>query len=223
MRNRNNKRRIYYIPGILSLLFLPIICIVYLKHSTINTDERVIEIWMPRKYNPVENGRNSYVFDTAVLSRPENIRKYREIKMTDNIEDNREKIAEFKQSVAKLVQTNDTLNGVHLTMSSITSYNEFIQLLDICFSSTTISQFVVYEDNLWYLYKKFDLSMTKRYKEEKLRMQNEKQKEKITTRNIELSQVTIIQRLESLYEIWPWIIVYLAFGFISVRHMIKKR
>lgn len=223
MRDRNNKRRIYYIPGILSLLFLPIICIIYLKHSTINTDKRVIEIWMPRKYNPVVNGRNSYVFDTAVLSRPENIRKYREIKMTDNIEDNREKIAEFKQSVAKLVQTNDTLNGVHLTMSSITSYNEFIQLLDICFSSTTISQFVVYEDNLWYLYKKFDLSMTKRYKEEKLRMQNEKQKEKITTRNIELSQVTIIQRLVSLYEIWPWIIVYLAFGFISVRHMIKKR
>lgn len=219
MRNINNRRRIYYIPGIISLIFLPIICIIYLKNNTIKTEERAIEIVMPRKYNPIANGRNSDVFDTAVLSRPENIRKYREIRMSDNFEENNEKITEFKQSVEKLVLTKDTLNGVHLTMSSTTTYNEFIKLLDICFSSTIVCRFIVFEDNIWYQYKNFDsieVSQVKAYKEERLRNQKEKQKEKIIARSIELSRETFFQRLESLLEIWPWLIGYLALGFISI-------
>ena len=217
------KRRIYYVPGMISLIFLPIICVLYLNKS--NYVERVIEIQLPSKYNPKHNGRNSIVFDTTVLSLPNNRRIYSSIELDSNHQENKEKLKLFNYTVDKLISTKDTVNGIHLRFGNGLKYNEFFEAINKCYFKDTINNFIIYDNNLWYFHKNVSTQEKMRiihYKEKMIEERNEFEKNRIIERTIELSNESISKRLIDALKVWPCLIAFFILGLISIRSMTKK-
>lgn len=219
------KRRIYYVPGILSLICLPIVCLVYFHQHPLKTEDRVIEINMPRKYNPLHNGRNSIVFDTTVLSRPENLRQYKEIEVKGDPQMRAGQIEAFKENVHQLIETNDTKHGVHALLSKDVTYGDFIELINICNFADTLTHYIVFEDHIWFLHKNVSHEAkvrTQKWKEERIAAQQIKEKELKVARIIELGNETITDQLKRLLSLWPLLIAFTILGILSMRSMLKK-
>jgi hypothetical protein len=187
--------------------------------------ERVIELIMPSKYDPHRNGRNSPVFDTTVLSQPENRRNYVTFLLDSNHRLNRERIKLFNDNVCKLISTRDTINGIHLQFEAGLKYGEFIEIINICSFKDTVNHFIVYGDNLWYLYKNVStqrkIEIMNRRKD-RIKEQNDSEEKQMMERTIELSSEPISKRLIEILKVWPCLIVLLLLGLISIRSMIKN-
>lgn len=208
----------------ISLIFLPIVCSLYLKRF--NREERVIEIVLPSKYDPQRNARNSLIFDTTVLSLPENKRHYTIIDLDSNDHDNKEKLKSYNDKVCKLISTNDTVNAIHLRFGKGFRYGDFIEAINISnFNDATVNHFIIYDNNLWYLYKNVNtqqkIHIIKR-RQDRIKDQNEFEKNRIMERTIELNNEPISKRLTDILKVWPCLIAFLILVFFSIRSMIKK-
>ena len=76
------RRKIYYVPGMISLICLPVLCIWYLNEH--KNFLRVLEISYAAKYIPNHDYKNQIRFDTTSLSLPENKRKYYDVTIYNN-------------------------------------------------------------------------------------------------------------------------------------------
>ena len=69
-----NRRKIYYVPGMISLILLPVLCIWYLERNKV--EERCILVYSCSRYLPENHEKNILCFDTTVLSQPRMKRLY---------------------------------------------------------------------------------------------------------------------------------------------------
>jgi|GEM_PF-3518076 len=218
-------RRIYYIPGWISLLLLPVFCIQYL--NKFNHKERFIELNFAERYDPHNIEKEEYrkPFDTTMLSTPENIRNYEFIELDSNRVDNKKKLNLFRDKVKKIILTNDTVNGIHLRFGKGSKLGEYIEAINISAFSDTVNIYIPFENNLWYLHKNFDPGFTLKtwnWKKEwaiKRKKSGEKLKMK---RTIELSNETFSVRLNEAIILWPCLILLFLLGGISVYSNQKK-
>ncbi len=92
------RRKIYYVPGMISLIFLPILCVWYLnEHKNV---ERCIDIASPQRYSP----NNDHRFDTTLLSLPENKREYINSELTGNIANDRATLDTFNFKLKNIIK-----------------------------------------------------------------------------------------------------------------------
>jgi hypothetical protein len=130
------KKRIYYRAGLISLILLPILCVWYLNKQD---QLRVIPIspWNPDSYfNKVNHSQ----------SHPE--RKYLDISFNVNNGENKIKLDYAQLEVRRLVNSRDTLNGVHFYFDDSTQYSILIKALDIC-DIEKADYCSMYENDMW--------------------------------------------------------------------------
>ncbi|MFZ4401809.1 MAG: hypothetical protein ACOYO1_17400 [Bacteroidales bacterium] len=205
-----NNHRLYYIPGMISLIILPIICICYLKRFHLNDDERTLELAIPCKYNP--NDKSELRFDTTLLSQPENKRIYQTFKLNGNKKEDKAKLDSFRLSVRKMLLTEDVKNGVHLLFLDSTNYGSFIEAINICKIEGALI-YVSYNDNFWVLtrsgfkelYKKRKKELIKEIKSTNERIDEEKSKKAITPFDC-----------NNLLKFWPVFLVFLILFILSI-------
>lgn len=211
------RRKIYYVPGMITLVFLPILCYYYLK--PFNKTERVLEVVFPDKYKPNSNYENGFRFDTTLLSLPENKRKYLDIHLGKQTKINKIKLDSFYKKMQILIKTKDTINGLHLVFDNGFKYGDFIKAINTCITDT-FPHFLVYENNLWYLYKNIDVEkrdrVLKRIKDRKLENQN-----RIIENELKMSKISLIDKIIELNKIWPFYIIFLILIILSIMS-IKK-
>ena len=70
---------------------------------------------------------------------------------TENEEFDKPIFSAYRKQVESLVQSKDTITGIHFKFNKYTSYKQFIDVFDVCYLND--ATFVYYKDDLWILNK----------------------------------------------------------------------
>ncbi len=130
-------KKLYYVPGLLSLLLVPLLFIAIALEQTQKLNKRALEVnaWHP---SLAEN----YSF-------PE--RDYKEIALTRDAEQNRTAIANTRVYIKQLYANEDTINGIRYNFQDA-SYGTYVSILN-SFKVDSVSYYAVYGNSIWVLNK----------------------------------------------------------------------
>jgi hypothetical protein len=121
---RRNTEKNYKLPGVIALaLFLPIIFVYYLFQTGLFDVQHGITIFIEPKN--CEGELLCFKFDASG-------RKYAEFKITGDKEADEKKIVLARKEIRKLIDSKDTLRGVHFYFTKKSTYNEFVEVINIC-------------------------------------------------------------------------------------------
>lgn len=139
---KTNRRKIYYFPGLISLVLLPLLCCIYVQNEFQKRNYRLIEVnwWNPSWKENMPKGL--YPFEIYPT------RNYLTINLsTENLEKGKQ-LATFQQNLKKLILTKDTTNGLHVIFSKWSTYGDFIAILNILQKEKAII-YVLKDNDVW--------------------------------------------------------------------------
>jgi len=217
------RRKIYYVPGMISLIFLPILCVWYLnEHKNV---QRCIELCAPERYIPNKNDGRLH-FDTTLLSLPENKRKYINFKMNGNFINDENELTSFNNHVLDIVENEDTINGLHITFEDNAKYNTFIKVIDICKKDSFRPSYLFYDNEFWYFHREWNDSIKKvikdRFKNSKSNSHSDFFVNDVVYIKPELPFWENNSLLSNSLKLWPLFLVFIAFSIISIRYIKNK-
>ncbi len=118
------RRKLFFPVGLLSLAFLPALCMWYLNNRNVFDDFRVIEIvWWS------ENMYKYSIYKPPYKIHPS--RTFVDINLTGNDDEDKIKLDFAQLEIRELMSTQDTLTGVHFHFNSHAKYKAFIRALNI--------------------------------------------------------------------------------------------
>lgn len=141
-------KKLYYVPGLISLVLLPLL-LVYIGADVVKRlDIRGIEI---NAYHP----RNEDYFPLLK-------RNYREITLAGNSVSDKNSIEAAKILIKDLYVREDTLNGVRFILQDSVSYGTFVGLINF-FKAENILYFAIDGENIWVSYRMPDKQVEQPY------------------------------------------------------------
>jgi hypothetical protein len=115
----NKKRKkIFYVPGMISLIFIPFLCFVYFYKTGSFIEYRCIDLTLPD---------DEVFLEYKVPS----LRKYKEFDFNGSKSNEKKNLNELHFFLRKLVKESDTINGAKVHLGSKTHYDVFINVIDI--------------------------------------------------------------------------------------------
>jgi hypothetical protein len=137
-----------YFPGLISLVFLPLLCIGYLffegkfeQHSKLDiawNDASSLKRWQ-KSYHRAFSFSSFRNFDNSILT-------------GDTIPD-KLVLANFSSNLKKLESKTDTINGYSVTFSNKSKYDDIVELINTCYKpSINGINWILYDDKI-YLYR----------------------------------------------------------------------
>lgn len=138
---RKHNRKINYSAGLISILLLPLFCILYLKNIDAFTHYGVMNVYM-------WDGKETD-FETKGITTFLNSKKYTIVNLTgDNNSDNR-KLNIAEKNVRKLILSNDTISGIKFHFGNKSKYWTYIRVLDIL-AIEKAKFYVPYKNDIWF-------------------------------------------------------------------------
>ena len=118
------RKPLFYVPGLLSLVLLPTLCIwfLYEHHSLSRWYVKKLDAWDPKGYERSEG-------NLPETSHPE--RRYIDISFSGNDIEDIAKLDHVRKEIRKLVASNDTGTGVHINFAKDARYRALVEALDI--------------------------------------------------------------------------------------------
>lgn len=115
-------RKIFYFPGMISLLVLPLLCMLYFYQNRVFTEYQSMNIYLSKSgtFVKFENGKLIPIYPK---------RNYNTIYLTDNESLNEIKINEIRTKTKNLSKDNDSINGIKINFKK-SNYQNFITVLD---------------------------------------------------------------------------------------------
>lgn len=142
-KKSNIKLKRFYIPGMISLIFFPILCVYYITISTIKTEERAITVIM----NPLE-GSDVIMTNYASLI-PE--RNFRQIILNGMSYEDKMNLGYAEHAIRRMINDRDTINGINFTFNKNVSYGILVSALNVCLKENA-KQYVLKGNDIWVFY-----------------------------------------------------------------------
>jgi hypothetical protein len=138
---RKHNKKIYYSAGLISIILLPIICILHLKSIDAFTHYGVmnIYIWDGKEENIGTKGITKFL----------NSKKYTIVDLTGDNNSDKTKLNIAEKNVRKLILTNDTISGIKFHFGEKSQYWAFIRVLDIL-AIEKAKFYVPYKNDIWF-------------------------------------------------------------------------
>ncbi len=212
------RRKINYVPGMISLIFLPILCVWYLnEHKNIL---RVLEISYASKYTPNFDYKNHIRFDTSLLFIPENRRKYYDILICESESKNSESFHLIENKLDQIIKTKNKSDGIHISFSDNSTYGSYIKIIDLieqCFKRNSAGNtYCPYTNNIWVLY----LTQENIVKPKVYPLNLEGDIVFGRTIKDEINDFTY--KNSNTIKLWPFIVIFVIFSIISIRYIKNK-
>ncbi|KUJ61815.1 hypothetical protein AR687_11400 [Flavobacteriaceae bacterium CRH] len=118
IEKREKRKKIFYVPGMISLVFIPLFCFYHFYKVDAFKVYGSIGLGMPNQGD-------------FVKYKVETLRKYKVYKFKGNEFDDKKTLNQMTFYLRKLISDKDTVNGVKLQYNTKTSYDVFIRTLDI--------------------------------------------------------------------------------------------
>jgi hypothetical protein len=132
----NKKRKkIFYVPGMISLIFIPLLCLAYFYKTnsftvfggmdlTLSDDESFLEYKVP------------------------SLRKYKEFVFNASKSNEKNKFNELQSSLRELVKNTDIINGAKVHFGAKTDYDVFVSVIDIL-NIEKVPIWMLYKNDIW--------------------------------------------------------------------------
>ena len=130
------RKKIRYIPGIFTIVALPLISIYYLKSVGAFIQYRAIEINFPN------HTQKNQVFAFKTHNH------FTVFKLSNDDTANEKKITQIDSLLQNLKTKNDTVNGIHVKFENQVKYNFFIQTLNLLIKHAYIA-YLIEDDDIW--------------------------------------------------------------------------
>ncbi|MCI9844060.1 hypothetical protein [Flavobacterium pectinovorum] len=134
MMERKKRKKIFYVPGMISLVLIPFFCFYYFY----KTDAFKVEGCMAISVSTKEEFENYKV---------KSLRKYKDF---DFKQDKTEALKELRFFVRDLLQKYDTINGAKIHFDSKTDYNTYIGVINIIYEEKA-QLWIHYKDDIYVL------------------------------------------------------------------------
>ena len=134
---REKRKKIFYVPGIISLVFIPLLCLYYFYKVDAFKVYNYLEFFLPNK-------------EEIEKYKVEDLRNYTVFKFEDNKLKEEQKLKELSLFVHNLIKKYDTINGAKIHFGSKTDYDSFVSVISIM-SEENVPTWVLSEDNIYVL------------------------------------------------------------------------
>lgn len=138
---RKHNRKIYYSTGLISIILLPILCILYLKNNDAITHYGVISF---QTWDGKENPSNGNKGITQFL----NSRKFTTVMVTGDNDADKAKLDRVQKSIRGLVLSKDTINGIKFHFGQKSEYWTYVRVLDIL-AIEKAKVYIPYKNVIW--------------------------------------------------------------------------
>jgi hypothetical protein len=141
------RKKIYYVPGMISLVLLPILLIYFSKNAKIIRYPKTFSIFLyNEKYAKKHPGYSRQYRDHFPP-----LRDYAIINLTGQKVEDEKRFAYAEKQIRKILAEKDTLNGVQFFFSKDSNFGEFTETLDIL--NVNRAKYYMITDNLiWFYY-----------------------------------------------------------------------
>ena len=138
---RKHNKKIYYSAGLISIILLPIMCILHLKSIDAFTHYGVMnfQMWDGKEENIGTKGITKFL----------NLKKYTIINLTGDNNSDKTKLNIAEKNVRKLILTNDTNCGIKFHFGEKSEYWTFVRVLDIL-AIEKAKFYVPYKNDIWF-------------------------------------------------------------------------
>jgi hypothetical protein len=133
-----SRTKIYYSAGLISIILLPIFCIIYLKNNDAFTNYGSIELqtWNGKDFEPEV---------TKFL----NSKKFSIVTLTGNLKSYEAKLNIAEKQIKKLILSKDSINGIKFHFEAKSEYWAFVKVLDIL-QIENAKMYLSYKNDLWF-------------------------------------------------------------------------
>lgn len=143
MINYKPHKKLYYTSGLISLLLLPILCVLYVQKTKVFEPEYAIELnmWTPNMSDAwIRSGYNYYIHPQ---------RNYINIDLTGNEKEDRTKLDFVHLQMRDLLKNKDTVSGIHIVFDNQSKYWALIETLNICLKEKART-YVLVGNEFWF-------------------------------------------------------------------------
>ncbi|WP_394774168.1 hypothetical protein [Flavobacterium sp.] len=137
INKREKRKKIFYVPGIISLIFIRLLCLYYFYKVDAFKVYSSLEFFLPNK-------------DELEKYKVEDLRKYKIFKFEDNKLKEEQELKELRFFVHDLVKKYDTINGAKIHFGSKTDYDTFVSVISIM-SDENVPTWALFKDNMYVL------------------------------------------------------------------------
>ncbi|OMQ10030.1 hypothetical protein [[Flexibacter] sp. ATCC 35103] len=137
INEREKRKRIFYVPGMISLVFIPLFCFYHFYKVDAFKDIRTIDVHFPE----------DSITKEYLLSKKRNYQFFN-FNNSENLEN--KNLKNLQITLRKLNRVNDTINGVQIHLGNKMTYDVYIKILDV-FMIEGISTYLKYNDDFFVL------------------------------------------------------------------------
>lgn len=143
MINHKTHKKLFYTSGLISLLLLPILCVLYLQKTKVFERLYAIELntWTPALSECWIRGGYDYYIHPH--------RNYININLTGNEKEDKTKLDFIQLQMRDLLKNKDTVSGIHIVFSNQSKYWTLIETLNICLKEKARTYVLVGSD-FWF-------------------------------------------------------------------------
>lgn len=143
MINHKPHKKLYYTSGLISLLLLPVLCVLYLQKTKVF--ERLYAIELNAWTQERANNRRANGYDFYINPK----RNYLNICLSGNKKEDRTKLDFVQLNMRDLLKSKDTISGIHIVFGNQTKYWALIETLNICLKEKART-YVLVGNDFWF-------------------------------------------------------------------------
>ncbi|WP_345950948.1 hypothetical protein ABDD95_05750 [Mucilaginibacter sp. PAMB04274] len=130
--------KLYYSPGLISLVLLPTVCLVWLKQHKAFEEKRIIDIVF---FNP-----------SFIVIYPNNVfppkKKYTTINLTGNLEADKISLQYAQVLLSRWKAAKDDIQGVNFHFGNKSKYWAFVEAINVC-KAIDLQLYMPYQNNMY--------------------------------------------------------------------------
>lgn len=145
---RTNKRKLFYVPGLISLFFLPFIYI-YLSNNEVK--QRNLSVL---KLFAIDTAllNNIFIVDKSFTKQPFlPKRNYLYINLNGNNQEDVVKLEFAKLKIREIIKNNDAENGIHFEYLDSANYWTFVKAIDIL-QTESAKRYLSIDNDIWFFH-----------------------------------------------------------------------
>lgn len=136
MRKHNKKN--YYSAGLISVILLPVFCIIYLISIDAFTQYGSLSLglWDGKSYK-------------KEFTQIKNTKIFKIINLTGNTDSDKEKLMKAQKDIRNIISTKDSINGIKFHFGNKSEYWSYIKVLDIL-QIEKAKAYLPYKNDIWF-------------------------------------------------------------------------
>ena len=144
---RTNRKKIYYVPGIISLTLLPILFIISAQKEIKSKTLTVLTVRLIDTIAYKSFFSCSYDSKTSFLPK----RNFVEINLTGENEKDNTKLDFARLRIREITSQNDSVNGIHFKFEDSTQYWAYVKAFDIL-TSEKAKRYLPINNDIWFFH-----------------------------------------------------------------------